>query len=74
MQVDGWKVQQISLLTNPNPKSSRPKRFWGVYTKLKIFSLIQYKKGKILYTVLVFTLFLEVLYVCCFLFASAINS
>lgn len=44
LKADGWKVQQISLLTNPNPKSSRPKRFWGVYTKLKIFSLTQYKK------------------------------
>ncbi|KAJ3690125.1 hypothetical protein LUZ61_019289 [Rhynchospora tenuis] len=44
LSADGWKVQKISLLTNPNPKSSRPKRFWGVYTKLKIFSLTQYKK------------------------------
>ncbi|KAJ3682339.1 hypothetical protein LUZ60_014912 [Juncus effusus] len=44
LMADGWKVEKISLLTNPNPKSSRPKRFWGVYTKLKIFDLTMYKK------------------------------
>ncbi|XP_078440430.1 plant glycogenin-like starch initiation protein 6 [Wolffia australiana] len=42
LQADGWIVKEISLLVNPNLK--RPKRFWGVYTKLKIFNLIMYKK------------------------------
>lgn len=44
MQADGWKVEKISLLANPN--QVRPKRFWGVYTKLKVFNLTKYKKGK----------------------------
>ncbi|KAL5770526.1 hypothetical protein ACOSP7_014680 [Xanthoceras sorbifolium] len=42
LQADGWKIEEISLLANPN--QVRPKRFWGVYTKLKIFNLINYKK------------------------------
>ena len=28
-----------------NPNQVRPKRFWGVYTKLKIFNMTNYKKG-----------------------------
>ncbi|KAG0447361.1 hypothetical protein HPP92_028352 [Vanilla planifolia] len=42
LQADGWKVELISLLANPN--QVRPKRFWGVYTKLKIFNMTMYKK------------------------------
>ncbi|KAK7277805.1 hypothetical protein RJT34_22822 [Clitoria ternatea] len=42
LQADGWIVERISLLENPN--QVRPKRFWGVYTKLKIFNLTVYKK------------------------------
>ncbi|KMZ76370.1 putative glucuronosyltransferase PGSIP6 [Zostera marina] len=42
LQADGWIVELISLLANPN--QVRPKRFWGVYTKLKIFNLTKYKK------------------------------
>lgn len=42
LQADGWKVELISLLANPN--QVRPKRFWGVYTKLKIFNMTRYKK------------------------------
>ncbi|KAL5990592.1 hypothetical protein ACLOJK_011494 [Asimina triloba] len=42
LQADGWIVEVISLLANPN--SIRPKRFWGVYTKLKIFNMTNYKK------------------------------
>lgn len=42
LQSDGWIVTPITLLANPNLR--RPKRFWGVYTKLKIFSLTMYKK------------------------------
>lgn len=44
VQADGWIVEKISLLANPN--KVRPKRFWGVYTKLKIFNMTNYKKGK----------------------------
>lgn len=44
MQADGWIVEKISLLANPN--QVRPSRFWGVYTKLKIFNMTNYKKGK----------------------------
>lgn len=40
--AEGWKVELISLLANPN--QVRPKRFWGVYTKLKIFNMTKYKK------------------------------
>lgn len=43
VQADGWIVEKISLLENPN--QVRPKRFWGVYTKLKIFNMTDYKKG-----------------------------
>ncbi|KAI8556221.1 hypothetical protein RHMOL_Rhmol05G0235400 [Rhododendron molle] len=42
LQADGWIVVPISLLENPN--HVRPKRFWGVYTKLKIFNMTNYKK------------------------------
>ncbi|XP_020210606.1 inositol phosphorylceramide glucuronosyltransferase 1 isoform X2 [Cajanus cajan] len=42
LQADGWIVEKISLLANPN--QIRPKRFWGVYTKLKIFNMTEYKK------------------------------
>ncbi|KAK4755507.1 hypothetical protein SAY87_009264 [Trapa incisa] len=42
LRADGWIVEKISLLENPN--QLRPKRFWGVYTKLKIFNMINYKK------------------------------
>ncbi|CAN6467966.1 unnamed protein product [Victoria cruziana] len=42
LRADGWIVEPISLLANPNVH--RPKRFWGVYTKLKIFNLTKYKK------------------------------
>ncbi|WOL16736.1 inositol phosphorylceramide glucuronosyltransferase 1-like [Canna indica] len=42
LHADGWVVQHISLLANPN--QVRPKRFWGVYTKLKIFNMTDYRK------------------------------
>ncbi|XP_024989146.1 inositol phosphorylceramide glucuronosyltransferase 1-like [Cynara cardunculus var. scolymus] len=42
LQADGWIVTPISLLENPN--QVRPTRFWGVYTKLKIFNMTDYKK------------------------------
>ncbi|XP_058094528.1 inositol phosphorylceramide glucuronosyltransferase 1-like [Magnolia sinica] len=42
LQADGWIIELISLLANPN--QIRPKRFWGVYTKLKIFNMTNYKK------------------------------
>lgn len=42
LQAEGWKVELISLLANPN--QVRPKRFWGVYTKLKIFNMTAYRK------------------------------
>ncbi|XP_073002348.1 inositol phosphorylceramide glucuronosyltransferase 1-like isoform X2 [Typha latifolia] len=42
LKADGWILEHIKLLANPN--HVRPKRFWGVYTKLKIFSLTKYRK------------------------------
>ncbi|XP_073148253.1 inositol phosphorylceramide glucuronosyltransferase 1 [Henckelia pumila] len=42
LKADGWIVKTISLLENPN--QVRPSRFWGVYTKLKIFNMTDYKK------------------------------
>ncbi|XVF30978.1 hypothetical protein REPUB_Repub16aG0105800 [Reevesia pubescens] len=42
LKADGLIVEKISLLQNPN--QVRPKRFWGVYTKLKIFNMTNYKK------------------------------
>ncbi|KAJ8770192.1 hypothetical protein K2173_011527 [Erythroxylum novogranatense] len=42
LEADGWILEKISLLANPN--QVRPTRFWGVYTKLKIFNMTKYKK------------------------------
>ncbi|MCO5561676.1 hypothetical protein L7F22_015297 [Adiantum nelumboides] len=42
LQADGWIIERIDLLANPNSK--RPKRFWGVYTKLKVFNMTNYRK------------------------------
>lgn len=42
LKADGWIIERIELLANPNSK--RPKRFWGVYTKLKIFNMTNYKR------------------------------
>lgn len=42
LEADGWRVERIDLLKNPNSK--RPARFWGVYTKLRIFNMTDYKK------------------------------
>ncbi|CDY58112.1 BnaA02g35140D [Brassica napus] len=42
LKADGWKVERISLLANPN--QVHPTRFWGVYTKLKIFNMTDYNK------------------------------
>ncbi|XP_047327626.1 inositol phosphorylceramide glucuronosyltransferase 1-like isoform X2 [Impatiens glandulifera] len=42
LKGDDWIVEPISLLANPN--KVRPQRFWGVYTKLKIFNMTNYKK------------------------------
>nr|AFK39755.1 unknown [Lotus japonicus] len=42
LRADGWIVEKISLLANPN--RVRPTRFWGVYTKLRIFNMTNYKK------------------------------
>eukprot|EP00252_Welwitschia_mirabilis_P026904 TRINITY_DN9006_c0_g1_i1.p1 TRINITY_DN9006_c0_g1~~TRINITY_DN9006_c0_g1_i1.p1 ORF type:complete len:463 (-),score=63.06 TRINITY_DN9006_c0_g1_i1:37-1425(-) len=42
LQADGWIVEHIGLLANPNHQ--RPTRFWGVYTKLKIFNMTSYQK------------------------------
>lgn len=54
MQADGWIVEKISLLSNPN--QVRPKRFWGVYTKLKVFNMTKYKKGNSICQLLNFNL------------------
>jgi len=42
LEADGWRVERIDLLKNPNSK--RPARFWGVYTKLRIFNMTDYEK------------------------------
>ncbi|XP_006648850.2 inositol phosphorylceramide glucuronosyltransferase 1-like [Oryza brachyantha] len=42
LEADGFIVKHITLLANPN--QVRPSRFWGVYTKLKIFNMTSYKK------------------------------
>ncbi|KAF3452376.1 hypothetical protein FNV43_RR02809 [Rhamnella rubrinervis] len=47
LEADGWIVEKISLLANPN--KIRPKRLWGVYTKLKIFNMTNHKKVVYLY-------------------------
>ncbi|GAQ88435.1 glycogenin [Klebsormidium nitens] len=42
LQADGWIVKRVELLSNPNSK--HPTRFWGVYTKLTIFNLVEYER------------------------------
>ncbi|KAI4980629.1 hypothetical protein ZWY2020_021114 [Hordeum vulgare] len=42
LEADGFIVKHITLLANPN--QVRPTRFWGVYTKLKIFNMTTYRK------------------------------
>lgn len=42
LEAGGWIVERIELLANPNTK--RPTRFWGVYTKLKIFNMTEYRR------------------------------
>ncbi|KAM3242333.1 hypothetical protein ACQJBY_054795 [Aegilops geniculata] len=42
LEADGFMVKHITLLANPN--QVRPTRFWGVYTKLKIFNMTTYRK------------------------------
>eukprot|EP00850_Spirogloea_muscicola_P003223 SM000013S26392 [mRNA] locus=s13:183972:187291:- [translate_table: standard] len=42
LEADGWLVERISLVANPNRR--RPARFWGVYTKLRIFNMTAYDK------------------------------
>uniref|UniRef100_A0A453P484 Hexosyltransferase n=1 Tax=Aegilops tauschii subsp. strangulata TaxID=200361 RepID=A0A453P484_AEGTS len=42
LEADGFIVKHIILLANPN--QVRPTRFWGVYTKLKIFNMTTYRK------------------------------
>jgi inositol phosphorylceramide glucuronosyltransferase 1 len=48
---DGWLVRQVDLIDNPgvwtqgNTRGHRyPARFWGVYTKLSVFNMTQYRR------------------------------
>ena len=36
-------VHKVGLISNPNKE--RPKAFWGVYTKLRVFNMTSYDKG-----------------------------
>jgi hypothetical protein len=62
LQADGWIVQRIELLANPNSK--RPTRFWGVYTKLKIFNMTDYRKVVYLDADTIVTRSIEDLFAC----------
>ncbi|GBG68529.1 hypothetical protein CBR_g3073 [Chara braunii] len=42
LEADGWIVDRVVLLDNPI--HNHPSRFWGVYTKLRIFNMTQYDK------------------------------
>lgn len=44
LKAERWIVKRIGLVENPNDKRTRPARFWGVYTKLEVFNLTEYKK------------------------------
>ncbi|GMN22661.1 hypothetical protein TIFTF001_040315 [Ficus carica] len=43
LQADGWIVTKVDLVANPN-RGVKPRRLWGVYTKLRIFNMTDYKK------------------------------
>ncbi|EXC01426.1 hypothetical protein L484_021997 [Morus notabilis] len=43
LEADGWIVTKVGLVENPNYEV-RPRRLWGVYTKLRIFNMTNYKK------------------------------
>lgn len=62
LEADGWIVQRIELLANPN--SNRPTRFWGVYTKLKIFNMTDYHKVVYLDADTIVTRSIEDLFAC----------
>jgi len=62
LEADGWIVERIELLANPNSK--RPTRFWGVYTKLKIFNMTEYKKVLYLDADTIVTRSIEDLFAC----------
>jgi hypothetical protein len=49
LAMDGWRVHRVELIQNPGTWSQDadqkfPQRFYGVYTKLKIFNLTQYER------------------------------
>ncbi|KAG6546612.1 hypothetical protein Mapa_011801 [Marchantia paleacea] len=64
LEADGWIVEHIDLLENPNSKSKRPARFWGVYTKLKIFNMTNYQKVVYLDADTIVTRSIEDLFLC----------
>ncbi|KAL2611443.1 hypothetical protein R1flu_023135 [Riccia fluitans] len=64
LEADGWIVEHIDLLENPNSKKKRPSRFWGVYTKLKIFNMTNYEKVVYLDADTIVTRSIEDLFLC----------
>lgn len=48
LRSDGWIVKRVKFVDNPGTASAFsggfPKRFWGVYSKLNAWNLIEYKK------------------------------
>eukprot|EP00271_Cylindrocystis_brebissonii_P012038 TRINITY_DN30094_c0_g1_i1.p1 TRINITY_DN30094_c0_g1~~TRINITY_DN30094_c0_g1_i1.p1 ORF type:complete len:575 (-),score=88.81 TRINITY_DN30094_c0_g1_i1:1003-2727(-) len=42
LQADGWRVDRVNLLRNPNDNYRAS--FWGVYTKLNVFNMTQYER------------------------------
>lgn len=51
LRSDGWKVQIVKTLQNPGlwtqaPDQGFPAKFWAVYTKLLVFNMTEYSKGR----------------------------
>lgn len=48
LKADGWYVHQVDAVDNPGMRGDGkfPERFYAVYSKLHVFGLQKYEKGK----------------------------
>lgn len=48
LRSDGWIVKRVAFVDNPGTaqafQGGFPRRFWGVYSKLNVWNLVEYRK------------------------------
>lgn len=48
LMTDGWIVKRVQFLDNPGTANAFsggfPRRFWGVYSKLNVWNLVEYRR------------------------------